>query len=506
MKRVVLIVACFFVVMSPLLFTLFHPGFLVTDDGNWMIIRLSAFYEALRQGQFPVRFLPRLNNGYGYPVADFLYPLFLYLGSFIHIFHINFTLTIKILFALSIGASFVGSYLWLRKQFGALAAFVGATIYSIFPYHMWDITKRGSLGEVLAMGIVPFIFWQIDSSSILLTALGIALLILSHNTLALLFLPILILYMILERKIKLGIFSLLLGITLSAFFWLPALFDKQFTVFDTTSVASFTQYFLTSQLYSLIGIVSFVVIILAAIGVVRKQNHRVIFFLVVTLFSLSLTNRVSQNIWEVLQLGKYVQFPFRFLSIAALGIGFLGAYIIGSAKKSQSFFIAGVCIILVYLSSWSFLFTKNYQYYPDTYYSTNQDTTTVQNEYMPKTVRKQYLSSQHEEVSGKAITSTRNLVDKGSTLSFTLQTSHATQITIGKVFFPGWVVMVDDKSVKMLTNDYGFIMFTVPQGNHAVVARFGETTLRIIADCISVAGLLFLLAMVFLPMIRLKRK
>src|SRR5258706_6634400 len=77
----------------------FHSGFFVSDDGHWMIIRLSAFYEGLSSGQFPVRFLPRLNEGLGYPVADFLYPLFLYIAALLHIIKIPFILDITILLA-----------------------------------------------------------------------------------------------------------------------------------------------------------------------------------------------------------------------------------------------------------------------------------------------------------------------------------------------------------------------------------------------------------------------
>ena len=54
-----------------LLWPLFYRGFFVTDDGDWMIIRLSAFYQSLAEGQFPVRFLGRLYHNYGYPVANF---------------------------------------------------------------------------------------------------------------------------------------------------------------------------------------------------------------------------------------------------------------------------------------------------------------------------------------------------------------------------------------------------------------------------------------------------
>src|SRR5262245_59157359 len=68
------------IILSPL----FRSGFIVTDDGDWMVIRLTAFYQSLADGQMPVRFLGRLYNGYGYPVANFLYPGYLYFGSLIH--------------------------------------------------------------------------------------------------------------------------------------------------------------------------------------------------------------------------------------------------------------------------------------------------------------------------------------------------------------------------------------------------------------------------------------
>ncbi|MBP6882412.1 MAG: hypothetical protein KBC15_02540, partial [Candidatus Levybacteria bacterium] len=54
---------------------------MVSDDGGWMVIRLAAFYDALRDGQIPVRWVNTLNFGYGYPVTHFLYPAFLYIGA-----------------------------------------------------------------------------------------------------------------------------------------------------------------------------------------------------------------------------------------------------------------------------------------------------------------------------------------------------------------------------------------------------------------------------------------
>src|SRR3989344_9659667 len=117
----------------PSVIGLLHSGFPLTDDGNWMVIRLSAFYENLRDGQFPVRFLSRLNHGYGYPVSDFLYPGFLYLGSLVHILGFSFVNSVKIILGLSLILSAIFSFLWLRKIFDEIPAFIGSLIYLYFP-------------------------------------------------------------------------------------------------------------------------------------------------------------------------------------------------------------------------------------------------------------------------------------------------------------------------------------------------------------------------------------
>ncbi|MEK7065711.1 MAG: hypothetical protein AAB961_01850, partial [Patescibacteria group bacterium] len=72
------------------LWPLLRSGFYISDDGEWMVIRLSAFYQSLAEGQFPVRFLGRLNYSYGYPVANFLYPGFLYIGSILRFIGFSF--------------------------------------------------------------------------------------------------------------------------------------------------------------------------------------------------------------------------------------------------------------------------------------------------------------------------------------------------------------------------------------------------------------------------------
>lgn len=213
----------------PLFWPLLQPGFFVTDDGDWMIIRLSAFHETLKTGQFPVRFLERLNHGYGYPVTNFLYPLPFYLGEAIHLLGFNFVDSIKILFIASIVLGAIFMYLY--------AGLIAAIIYTYFPYRLFDIYKRGSLGEAIAFIFPPLIFYLIDKKKTVPAAIATAALITSHNVIAFIFLPVIILY---SRNFKL----IFLALILSAWFWLPALYDLQYTRAATVQVADFSKYFL----------------------------------------------------------------------------------------------------------------------------------------------------------------------------------------------------------------------------------------------------------------------
>src|SRR5260221_206715 len=102
MKKHIIFIAIIIFLSIPVLLPLFKSGFFQSDDGEWMIIRFSAFHQALREGQFPVRFLERLDFEYGYPVANFLYPGFMYLSEIPKLLGFGFVDTIKISFGIAL--------------------------------------------------------------------------------------------------------------------------------------------------------------------------------------------------------------------------------------------------------------------------------------------------------------------------------------------------------------------------------------------------------------------
>lgn len=496
-----LILSVLFVI--PAILALFHSGFFLTDDGNWMVIRFSAFYEALKNGQFPVRFLFRLNNGYGYPVADFLYPLFMYIGVPIHVLGFNFVNTIKIILGSSLIFSSFFCFLWLKRRFDNFASLVGSILYLYFPYHLWDVYKRGSVGEVLALAIVPFMLWSIEKGNLILAGIGYGLLITAHNTLALLFLPIIFTYQILSspminKKIFLrSLFPLILGLGLSAFFWIPAIYDKQFTIFDTVNISSYSDYFISLNNYNLLGFIFILGITISLIFLYKKRDKINIYFLSITLISLFLIFPFSDFIWKNIPFVDLIQFPFRFLSLITLSLVYLASSQLAILKGKVKIIIGVLYLLIIFLSTKDFLKPQNYENYPDSFYSTNQDTTTVKNEYMPKWVKEvptQMSKEKIEIITGEGDIS--NLVTNGNRYSFNFTARKNSLIQINTVYFPGWVLKIDRKDTPIVYDENGLIRFKILQGNHKIEAKFTETRIRLLSDAISIGSLIFILFLI----------
>lgn len=501
--------AAIFIFTIPAIVGLLHSGFPVTDDGGWMVIRFSSFFQTLRSGEFPVRFLMRLNDGYGYPVADFLYPLFMYLSVPIHLIGINFVNSIKVLLGICILSSSLFTFLWLRKLFDNFSSLVGAIAYTFFPYHLYDIYQRGSVGEVLALSILPFILWQIERKSLLWTSIGLALLISAHNTLAVLFMFLILPYLLLKiyisknkiHEIRFPLVALLSGFGLSAFFWIPALFDLQYTVFTKTQISTVNKYFAG---LGLVGVaVLFIIIttiILMLFQKIQIKKHRLTFaMLILSIISIYFASPLSAPLWKFLP-SSFIQFPFRFLSLAIPSVAFLAATVVSAFGQQKKIVLGLIIIVLIFISAFANLFPKSYQNFPDTYYSTNQDTTTVKNEYMPKWVKQipqAMAATKVENLNGKEAI---NLVQETANKNvFTTTLTAKRTIQVNTIYFPGWEAYVNGKQVKILYNNpMGLINLSLNKGINNVQVKFAETPVRLFADLISIVSLLCLLGYVLL--------
>ena len=245
-----------FLFLIPLFIQIWKTGVFISDDGAWMIIRLAAFYDTLRQGQFPVRFLYNLNHGYGYPVTNFLYPLPFYIGSVFHFLGLNFIDSIKAVLTLATVTGAIGFFALIYiKTKNIAAALLSGIVYSYLPYRLFDLYIRGSLGEILALSFAPFIFlgWEAakrgSSWGKIVFSIATACLVTSHNTLGLLFFLLFSIFFVVGRenhnKVSILLFLKysILGLGLCTFFWLPAIYELKYTIAPFTDVSNVSNYF-----------------------------------------------------------------------------------------------------------------------------------------------------------------------------------------------------------------------------------------------------------------------
>jgi len=351
----------------PLLFNLFRPGFYSSDDGQWMVIRLTAFHESFRSGQIPVRWLSRLNHEYGYPVTNFLYPLPFYLAEPFYVLTGDPVVAVKTIMGLAVISMAVGSFV-LFKKWGVIAGIAGALTYVYSPYVAYNLYTRGSLGELAAMGIVPWIFWAISSKKLLLSPILIAALITAHNVVAVLFLPFIVFYNIYNcyknYKIQ-AIFPFIFALALSAFFWLPALAEYHFVRASQISVSDFGNEYLSLQnAFQRTGPVS----VLTNLGLPM-------FFL----------TENSKWFWDLFKPLQIIQFPWRMLSLFAFFSSMVVALLICISRKNRFLQYSLITFItfITFISAFPFLSPKSFTNYPSSYYQTNDDSTTVRSEYTP---------------------------------------------------------------------------------------------------------------------------
>lgn len=487
-----IIIAALAAVLHPLL----QQGFFVSDDGEWMIIRLSAFYQSLADGQFPVRYLGRLNNSYGYPVANFLYPGFLYIGSFIRFLGPTFTDTIKIILASSVIAGACAVFWSLRAQYGRWPSVMGTLSFIFAPYLLYDLYHRGSVGEVFAMGVAAFVLLSLSRGWAWMFAPMVGLLIISHNTVAML-MGAVVLSLVLVHRFRTRFFiSGALGVGLSAFFWLPAVVEKNLVRFDMVQVSDPSAYFITLANAGLLGLS-----VIISLAVMLRMKHSLTaqdkVITVWTTVGLLLSLPISMPFWQIQEFSALIQFPYRLLVIPVL----LGPWIVSLVmEKLQGWgqrAFAGVLMVIWILGIIQPLTSIQFVKRSEGFYTTNEATTNVANEYMPRWVTDVPVNRPVETlevISGDAVLSERTF--SGERLLFTADAKVGSVVQINKVYYPGWGVTIDNRLIPIdYQNALGVMRIEIPQGSHTVTAQFRETPFRFAADLISFISLVIYLVL-----------
>ncbi|HUD20171.1 MAG TPA: hypothetical protein VMR81_07045 [Patescibacteria group bacterium] len=524
-KNVIGVLVTFLVVLSAVV-PFFGRSFIPTHDGEFHFIRFVEFNRMLREGYLFPRWAPTLNSGYGIPVFEFLYPFANYLAAFLHLFAIGFVDAFKIGSALGYLAAGLFCFLWLRKRFGLYPAVVGTIASSFVPYWFVELYVRGEIGEVWAIAWVFASLFVIEEDWPLPFTITISLLILSHNILAMLFFPFLIVYVLWRRNWK-WLIAFIGGMGLAGWFWLPALAESKYMVGLNTvnfrdHFASVVQLLIPSwgtdfsgtgvsanamSLQIGIGPMFWIVIaFITAIFISIKKKLKLELFgiLAVMALAIGMTLPVSTPVWNALPILQYTQYPWRFLAYLIPMSAFVIACVSSVIKQR---WITVIFVVLSIVSSFSY--TRGAIYAPrnDQYYLSRQNftngTSSMGNSLSTiwtswKQIRP---SSMLTDTDGRSVPY-ETVNDKYLNKLYNVTTSFPESLRINLLYFPGWEVKVDGKSVPIHYISAGTLDFYVDAGVHSIQADMTETPMRKFADGISVISLVSIVGWGILQYIR----
>lgn len=493
----------------------FKKGYFTSHDGEWMVIRFSAFHQTLASGQFPVRFVDRLNNNYGYPVLNFLYPLPFYLAEVPRALGFSFVDSIKIIFAVSTVFSAFAMFWALCQIFSKEASFFGAIIYLFTPYRFVDLYVRGSLGENLAFSLVPIVFGAIlkiaGGKQIFLPILSLAvgLLILAHNVIAAFFLPLFILCaaILINDKRKV-ILPFILGILISAFFWVPALYDLQYVKLSQIKVSNVSDHLVdflkliipfwgfgpnpngVNPLPVQIGVAAIAIFIYSLYLRFKFKIKNLLFdiFLLIFVFILFLMMKYSLFIWLNVPFADIIQFPWRLLAVIVFITAYLAAFSINLLKKKT--LPVMLLVLAAVFSTITYIKPETFVDRGDGFYATNEDTTTVRDEYLPLWIneRPETRANQKLELQGEGVILAS--VIKPVHYEAVLESDGDSSLKINTIYFPGWLAKVDGKRTTVNKNDDGLMVLGLPEGKHKVIIYYNGTLVHRLSEVISLLAIL----------------
>lgn len=532
-KNALLIIFISLISCIPLI-DFFHPGLPLTHDGQDHVARIANFYQSLSEGIIIPRWAANLNWGYGHPILMFLYPFSSYTASLFHWFGFSLVDSVKLFFAISFIASGITMFIWMREETNDIGAVVSALLYLYAPYRFVDLYVRGAIGEHAAFIFPPLVCFFLKKLSkkpkfsyIIGGSFSFAGLILAHNAISIMFIPLLFLYAVyLYVKIKhegfnKKLFSSYLlifffGFSLSAFFWLPAFFEGKYTLRDIVTTKDYALRFSTikdffnttwsyggtDQLSKQVGIIQWVFILfaIALLFFNKSTKKRLLLTGLIMAFFLSLfiMTPFSKFIWDHISLLQKFQFPWRFLSITVFTAAVIGGITLSKIERFKWLMLICLTFTLFYINS-SYWHAKEFLQKPEAFYYSVYHGTTDTGEsspiwsvrFMEKTAK-----SPLEILDGNAKTT---LVLRSTTIhKYNIDAFTKVRLKENTLFFPGWHVKVDGTEVPVQFQDpaaRGIMTFWVEAGKHTVEVAFSETKLRLLSDIISIISLSVLLVM-----------
>ena len=521
-----------------------HPGFPYTHDGENHLARFANYKVAIRELQWPPRFAPNLWNHYGYPVFNYNYPLANILSLPFSVLKFNYELTFKLIAWGFVLAGISGAYWWLKSLgLKEQSARIGATVFALSPYLLSAIVFRGNIGEVMAMGLMPWLFYAITKLSAtgslqaadrLWAMVAMTLFLLAHNVAVLFGLPLLTIYAAVRFGRQFNLWRaylswLAVAVGATLWFWLPAIMEKNLIILDQADLSTnFAHHFpeLSQLIFSplgfgfsyqgsidslsfSLGLVQVLFLILGFLFFFKAQlwtkakeltlTTLIILSLLLVVFQLSW----SEPIWSALPLIKFIQFPWRLTMFFTILIVPLAGFL---WQRLPSWTRVILALVLVW-QTLVFLNVRPADYFHKTIldYDSFSQSTTTNNENLPTTWR--YTEIGDWQPSPKLAKGEGQITVNfwtGSKRSYDLNLTTQAIVVEPTMFFPGWrtVALSPATGQETVFTAYqasldqvlqGRLGYQLEPGYYKVKSQFtGAGVYRVIGNLVSLAALGYL--------------
>lgn len=539
---------------------LWLPGFPATHDGEGHLARAANYALALRQGQWPPRWAPAFQDGFGYPIFNYHYPLLSILITPLLYAQLPVELAAKVILTSTVILAAMGCWLWLRSWSSRTASTFGVLAWLTAPYLLVNLYVRGTFGEVIAyesffwlLAAVEYVrrvdskwakwFWRVIWWGYVLC------LLLAHNLLAVILSPLVALYAFWRWELHKGenwkkfgteiALGVLAGLT-TLFFWLPALAEKNWVRINTDVLPKVFDHtvllpnLITSAFTYGYSYVSPVDTVSMSIGVVTVAAILIVLgWWLATMFSrrsLSLSETSSQTkfqaialvavfgclwlmtpasnwLWSAVPGIGIFQFPWRLLGLISVSGAVLIAWLIDRAPKWLIGFFA--ILLVVQLLQWMRISPPARIHFADEYYYGYTQTTTVFDEARPVTYSKPNGDLSQQRPLPESPAEIQTISWSGTKHHYTIDNSGGIWqhipapiwVVEPTAYFPGWETRIDGQKVDIDPNHaQGQIAYLLPAGKHEVVTRFTQNTWsRLVGNGVSfVAGMSSILFMAYI--------
>ena len=540
--------------LSVFLLPIFAMGFPQGHDWLFELVRVVEFKSAMFNGQFPPYWAENLYRGYGSPIFIFYAPLYLFTSSLCSVLAGSISVGSALsLIIFSLAAVFCVKILLdavlNKKSFeNDSASRIAVYFFILHPYLICDMYLRNANAEFAALCVSPLalcgllIIDRRPRPGGLLLAAGLALTITAHNLTALIIFAVIItasLVMYLPKgKISLWVTiveSVVLGLGLSAFFWVPSVYYKSLVQIEQMTSGKFDFHNQFQPISSFFGYDSFFstglltpLVLLFAIDVIWVAYCRnessctkpIVFALCVSVIFLFLQTRASVFIWDMVPYMKLFQFPWRMMGPLALATSMVAglsfAYICKGKSKCDVFCLEiiflifcimnamphlrdvkplprGVAMKLPYILSGEIINKEGFS-------------ATVLDEYLPRfahaDIRDRKATNKVLAADNIADIDIKVLKNSGTYISLATNAKDSGKLQMARWYFPGWECTINSESQSVGTNKSGSINISISSGFNQITLQLKAPLLRRACVWISLVSLSIWCGILVLPAIK----